>query len=124
MCDFKTDINELIDILQKSKDHRNAFNKKYNEHIQKLIHRYDEVTGGYTQRGKSGILAFSDGNFKIQHDGYEGKWIEEYPIELLTDISFIESLELEQRKRIAERKEQNKQEELKQLEKLKAKYEN
>lgn len=123
MSNLKNDLETVKQVLSQSIDHRNRFNEKYKEEIRSLINRYDDVTGGYTQRGKSGVLAVDENIFKIKHYGYEADWTEDYPIELLTNPNFIllleEKFEEEKQKRIAKSRE----EDLIKLEQLKAKYE-
>lgn len=123
MSNLKNDLEKVKRVLSQSIDHRNSFNSKYNTEIRELISRYDAVTGGYTQRGKSGIISFNDNVFKIKHYGYEADWTEEYPIELLTNPNFI--LELEQKAKDKEQKRlvESREKDLVKLAQLKAKYE-
>lgn len=127
MSNLSKDFIELLDVLQKSSDHQNTFNSNHDAAIRVLMHRYDDVAGNYTQLGKSGIIAIADKCFKVTHYGYEVDWTDEYPIELLTDPTFILNLEKEQRdKKAADdaaRKLKTEKAELKKLAELKAKYE-
>lgn len=123
MSNLKNDLEEVRRVLSQSIDHRNAFNAKYNTEIHELISRYDAVTDGYTQRSKSGIISFNDTVFKIKHYGYEADWIEEYPIELLTNPNFILGLEQKAEDKKQKCLAKSREEDLLKLEQLKAKYE-
>lgn len=123
MTNFIKDVKELQEAYLTFKSKSELFDLKYRDHFYSLIDRYESATGGYIEKDISGLVSFEEDCFEIEKKGYEGSWLKDYPLELLTDPEYLVSLEAKKAEKDRLRFEENRRQEILKLEALKAKYE-